>query len=265
MNIYNIGRSSVDDKKEKENKSEKIVRAEETPPIIEDSSNVILPVEIENNPIQLLYEATVRAMENIKINPKSDIHEPFYVHPSLQREDDGLQNYFETIRIDTGQFERILLNDNYEYDIAFPALFVRFVNIRYLVAQQRIGEGRATMRLRFILNNLNNEDPIVETMPFRIMQLINTSIQKAKVYEDVFDERVNLLYNDMPERTNMLQSYWVDYEVWFRDMSGWAYNDYVEKHIVLPPFTNHSDAPELNKDGHDDHKKPTYPDSSTII
>ena len=43
-------------------------------------------------------------------------------------------------------------------EIAFPAIFIRFVNVRYLVQQQRIGEGRATMRIRFILNTLNHTD-----------------------------------------------------------------------------------------------------------
>lgn len=71
------------------------------------------------------------------------------------REDENDQDspqYFKTIAIDTGQFERIMSKTNTEYETAFPACFVRFTNVHFLVAQQRIGEGRATLRIRFILN-----------------------------------------------------------------------------------------------------------------
>ena len=98
-------------------------------------------------------------------------------------------------------------------------MFVHFTNVRYLVQQQRIGEGRATMRIRFILNNLNNGDDSMECEPFRVFQRINVAIQDAKDTEPALNERCNLLYFDMPTTTNMLQAYWVDYEVWFRESS----------------------------------------------
>lgn len=52
------------------------------------------------------------------------------------------------------------------------------MNVRYLVAQQRIGEGRATMRIRFVLNDLNNSDDIVETHGFRVF---NRSMMQFKM------------------------------------------------------------------------------------
>ena len=141
---------------------------------------------------------------------------------------------FKTIAIDNGQFTRLIRSENLEYEIAFPAVFIHFVNVRYLVAQQRIGEGRATMRVRFILNTLNNSDPERECDPFIVFQRLNVAIQDAKNREPALNERCNLTYFDMPLTTNMLQAYWIDYEVWFREYSAWKYRDWVKRYLVMP-------------------------------
>lgn len=276
-NIYNLGRDKPKKQISPDEKYGKYVEEYKIPDedVVRDVLNQAKKgVERFDNPIQALYEAAERAMQNVKIFHNTKDYEPFYMHPREQKKVEDMaketdskmpyKNFFNTIQIDNGQFDRIILKDNTEGDVLFPAVFIRFVNIRYLVAQQRIGEGRATMRIRFILNNLNNKDWRVETMPFRVMQLINTSIQNASSYEEAFSERVNLTFNDIPERTNMLQAYWVDYEVWFKDYSAWVYNNYISKHLVIPPFTNHSDAPELDVDNHGDHKTPTYDDATKI-
>ena len=78
---------------------------------------------------------------------------------------------FKTIAIDTGQFERIMSKTNTEYETVFPACFIRFTNVHFLVAQQRIGEGRGTIRIRFILNKLDNQHVNWETYPFYIAEL----------------------------------------------------------------------------------------------
>ena len=169
---------------------------------------------------------------------------------------------FQTVKIDNGQFERIVrTRGNTEYAIPFPAAFIRFVNVRYLVAQQRIGEGRATMRIRFVLNDLNNSDDIVETHGFRVFQQINDAIQDAKDYEEALNERCNLTYFDMPESLDHgLQPYWIDYEIWFRTSSSFQYRKWVDRYLVMPPFTNHSDAPEHDSEAHGNHKEPKIED-----
>jgi len=68
----------------------------------------------------------------------------------------------------------------------------------------------------------------------------------------------------MPSTTNMLQAYWIDYEVWFRETSAWKYRDWVERYVVIPPFTNHADAPDKDTEGHGDHPVPTDRDVITI-
>lgn len=92
-----------------------------------------------------------------------------------------------------------------ESEVIFPAVFIHYTNVRYLVQQQRIGEGRATMRVRFILNTLNNADPERECDPFYVFQRVNQAIQDAKNREPALNERCQLLYFDMPTSTNMLQ------------------------------------------------------------
>ena len=207
---------------------------------------MIVPEVVQKNPFVEMYNAVKRAILTIKENAEDPLSEPF----------------FKTIAIDTGQFARLLRNENTESETVFPAVFIHFVNVRYLVQQQRIGEGRATMRVRFILNTLNNQDSERECDPFIVFQRINVAIQDAKNYEPALNERCNLTYFDMPLSTNMLQGYWVDYEVWFREMSAWKYRGWIEKYLVIPPFTDHRDAPQHDEDGHGKHPEPEYDEVS---
>ena len=64
--------------------------------------------------------------------------------------------FFKTIMIDTGQYERLLSKINTEGEVAFPACFIRFTNVHFLVSQQRIGEGRCMVRVRFVLNRMDH-------------------------------------------------------------------------------------------------------------
>lgn len=175
---------------------------------------------------------------------------------------------FRTIAIDNGQLNRIK-NDkhNLEYGIVFPAIFMHFVNVRYLVQQSRIGEGRATLRIRYVLNRLNNSDPDVELEGFRMFQRINIALQDAKSKYAALNERFQLEYFDQPESfDDGLQQYWIDYEVWFREDSAYKYRNYVDRYLVVPPFTNHSDQkPENNTNNHEDHNSPKYDDVSKVI
>ncbi|MFR9543312.1 MAG: hypothetical protein SNH27_14815 [Rikenellaceae bacterium] len=212
-----------------------------------EEPTVTLPETVALNPIIEIYKAVKRALKTIR----EDAENP--LSPQL----------FKTIAIDNGQFSRIIRDTNMEMEVAFPAVFIHFINVNYLVQQQRIGEGRATMRVRFILNTLNNSDEDKECLPFEVFQRVNIAIQDAKNYEPALNERCNLTYFDMPTTSNMLQAYWVDYEVWFRETSAFKYRNWVERYVVIPPFTNHSDQePESNENDHSDHSEPTYDEVS---
>lgn len=174
---------------------------------------------------------------------------------------------FRTIAIDNGQLSRIKNNkSNEEYGIVFPAIFMHFINVRYLVQQSRIGEGRATLRIRYVLNRLNNSDPEHELEGFRMFQRINVALQDAKNTYAALNERFQLEYFDQPESfDDGLQQYWIDYEVWFRETSAYKFRNYVDRYLVVPPFTNHSDQnPESNINEHEDHDTPKYEDVSEI-
>lgn len=207
---------------------------------------ISVPEEVAENPFVNMYQAVKRAILTIREQSDDPLSKPF----------------FRTVALDNGQFSRIIRDRNMEYEVAFPAVFIHFVNVRYLVQQQRIGEGRATMRVRFILNTLNNSDPARECDPFMVFQRVNVAIQDAKNREPALNERCNLTFFDMPTTTNMLQAHWVDYEVWFRESSAWRYRDWVERYLVMPPFTQHSDAPGHDNEGHGFHAFPTPEQSS---
>jgi hypothetical protein len=167
---------------------------------------------------------------------------------------------FHTIMVDNGQLRRIRGgHSNKEYGIAFPAVFVHFVNVRYLIQQSRIGEGRATMRIRYVLNRLNNSDPDYELEGYELFQRINSALQRRKGEFPALAARFQLTYFDQPESfDDSLQPFWIDYEVWFSEYSGYRYKDYVERYVVMPPFTDHSDqSKEVNLDKHGNHGTPS--------
>lgn len=226
-------------------------QAEPTKLLNTDTDNINNSEPVDNdNTMGDVFQAFKKAILSLKDD--LTIHE--------EGDDENTTPYFQTIVVDNGQFERLMSQTNTEYETAFPACFIRFTNVHFLVAQQRIGEGRATARIRFILNKLDNQHVQWETFPFQVAELVNKAIQKAKDTEEPLQERCNLMYFDMPQSTNMLQAYWLDYEIYFRITSSYKYNDWIKKKVITPPFTNHSDVP----DGKENVKEPTYKESSTI-
>lgn len=215
-------------------------------PALPPSPPITEPEAYRENAFVNVYQAVKRAIQGIREDPDNPDS------PIL----------FKTIAIDNGQFARIVRSENLEYEVAFPAVFIHFINVRYLVQQQRTSEGRATMRVRFILNTLNNSDAEHECDAFIVFQRLNVAIQDAKEHEPALQERCNLTYFDMPLTTNMLQAYWIDYEIWFRESSSWRYRNWVKRYVVMPPFTNHADAPEHDENGHGNHSAPSYEETS---
>lgn len=180
----------------------------------------------------------------------------------------GSEKLFKTIKMDNGQLARIKGKKlNEEYGIGFPAAFIHFINVRYLVSQSRIGEGRATVRIHYVLNDLNNSDDEIELKGYKIFQQINDAIQSQKGSYPALTQRFQLQYFDQPDSMDDgLQPFWIDYEVWFTEYSASRYRHYVTRYLVVPPFTNHSDQkPENNVDKHEDHKEPTYDEVSGFV
>ena len=163
---------------------------------------------------------------------------------------DQSEKLFKTVKLDKGQFERIIHDvENTENTVLFPAIFIHFVNVSYLVSQNRIGEGRGTMRVRFILNRLNDYEDEYETEIFDYAGIVNAAIQDAKESSTILREKITLEYFDMPTTSNQTQACWLDFGVKFTDESGDRYRNYVEKTIITPAFTNFSDMTDENRDG----------------
>lgn len=175
---------------------------------------------------------------------------------------------FNTVALNKGQLSRVKNNTaNEEYAFAFPAVFLHFINVRYLTQQSRVGEGRATLRVQYVLNRLNDSDTDFELEGYNLFQRINVALQDGKNEYPALNERFNLTYFDQPESfDDALQSYWIDYEVWFTEYSAYKYRNYVDRYLIVPPFTDHSDQlPENNKDNHENHNAPKHDEVSGFI
>lgn len=150
---------------------------------------------------------------------------------------------FKTVQVDDGQYERIISpQGNKEETIGFPAAFVHFINWHYLVQQARINEGRAELRIRFILNNIETHTQGREYQVYYVAERINQSIQEQKYNYECLTERCQLEYVDpMESFDKTLQPCWLTYEVWFRQTNIWYLRNRMMKNFVMPPFTNHAD------------------------
>ena len=235
---------------------------------------------VEKNPIILTEEETNSVVSSVQLSGVVTEQEAVTVNALCEvfkaikdilskmhtiEDDPSSPLLWKTIKLNNGQLNRIKNNKwNKEYALAFPAVFMHFINVRYLVSQSRIGEGRATMRIQYVLNNLNNSDDEVELDGFKMFNRINTAINSFKYGYPALLERFQLTYWDQPESfDDGVQPYWIDYEVWFKEYSSYIYKDWVERYIVVPPFTNHSDQlPESNQDNHEDHEEPTFDEAS---
>ena len=181
-------------------------------------------------------------------------------------------NIFKTVMIDDGQYERIISpQGNREETMAFPAAFIHFINWYYLVQQSRINEGRATLRIRFILNRLNTHDEGHDTDIYYVAERIHQTIQEKMQDYECLQERCQLQYIDpMESFDNSLQPCWMTYEVWFRQRNIWITRNKIYKKFVCPPFTNHADQdPEVegvNPDNHNNFDHPrTYDEATEFI
>ena len=176
---------------------------------------------------------------------------------------------FRTVQWNCGQFGRIVRKGvNKEYAIAFPAAFVHFVQTEYLVSQQRIGEGRAKLRIQFILNRLNNLDYEHELDHLYVAERIDQEITLHKGEYECLSDRCKLQYWDFPESfDDGLQPGWLTYEIWFREEYIWHKRNVVYKHLIMPPFTYHSDQkPSSNEMGHVDADHPaSYDEASRFV
>lgn len=181
---------------------------------------------------------------------------------------DETQPMFKTIKIDKGQFDRIINNvENDELPILFPAIFIHFTNVSYLTSQARIDEGRGTMRVRFVLDRVNDQDEEFETEIFDVAQVINAAIMDAKDAVDeagngILKEKIAREYFDMPQSSNQLQPCWVDYSVNFTDSTADKYRKWIERKIITPKFTNFSD---IEGDTRPDVSGEVYDNQITIV
>lgn len=222
-------------------KKQQVEETEVQVPVVDTFQTTTESEAYDGNPMADIYRAVESIIKNIPKDPKN---------PNGER-------YFKTVKWNHGQLSRIKngkLNEEYG-NIAFPAVFVHFINVRGLVQTSRIGEFRADMRIQYVLNRLNSGDDEFQTEGAEVFQLINTAINKNKDKFTSLTERCQFTYWDQPEVfSDGLQQYWITYEVWFRDYSAYRYRDYVDVYVVAPPFTNHSDQQEQsNPDNHDNH------------
>ena len=177
---------------------------------------------------------------------------------------------FKTVQYDDGQYERLSKRNtaNLEEGIALPAAFVHFINVNWLTSAQRFNDGRATLRIRFLLNRLDTHNAEHDTDVYYVAERIHQTITELKGNYECLTKRCNLTYVDpMESFDNSIQPCWMTYEIWFTTVNIWVTRKKVLRKIVFPPFANHADQdqsdPDTNIHGHTNLSHSTTYDEAT--
>lgn len=201
-----------------------------------------VPVEFEQTPLIGIFNAVRNILKDIKTDPGNEACLP----------------YFRTVRYNIGQMGRITSHKiNTEGAIGFPAAFIHFIDIQFLVGSARIGEGTGKMRIKFVLNRLNNQDEGFQTEGLAVYRMIKSAINERIGEISKYATDCRLTYFDPVENADDgVQEYWMTYEIRFMDYTDYYYKDYIDRYFVIPPFTNHSDQKEgVKPKDHGDHEE----------
>ncbi len=231
---------------DKHSKPDIPVEPVDTPPQSPEETDGIQEA-VETNAMIGAYKAVRKILESIKKDPNDP------KSPSL----------FKTIKLDNGQLSRIKNNShNLEYGIAFPAVFIHFIDVYYNVGTSMIAEGKGTMRIHYVLNRLNNSDDEVECEGLEVYKRIVAAIEAQKADFPALVSRFQLAYWDQPLTfDDALQPYWIDYQIWFQDYTAYAFKNYKDVYVTVPPFTQPSDQNEIaNPDNMPNHESPKFED-----
>lgn len=157
---------------------------------------------------------------------------------------------FKTVQYDNGQYERIIRKTgNTEETLSFPAAFVHFIDVNWITSAQRFNDGRATLRIRFMLNLLDTHNKEHEIDVYYVAERIHQTITELKGNYECLSKRCNLTYVDPLESfDNSLQPCWMTYEIWFTTVNIWVTRKKVLRKVVMPPFTNHADQDQSDPD-----------------
>jgi hypothetical protein len=202
---------------------------------------------VETNAMIETYKAVRKILESIKEDPNDPDSPPL----------------FKTIKLDNGQLTRIKHDEyNKEYGIVFPAVFIHFIDIYYNVGTSSIADGKGTMRIHYVLNRLNNSDDEVECEGLAVYKRIVAAIEAQKSSFPALVYRFQLQYWDQPlSFDDALQPYWIDYQIWFQDFTSYAYKNYKDVYVTVPPFTQPSDQNEIaNPDHSPNFAEPKFED-----
>jgi hypothetical protein len=216
-------------------------------PVVPDHESDEVQEVVETNAMVEAYKAVRKILESIPKDSKDPNSPPL----------------FKTIKLDNGQLNRIKYNgNNQEYGIVFPAVFIHFINIYYNVGTSNIADGKGTMRIHYVLNRLNNSDDEVECEGLEVYKRIVAAIESKKSDFPALVYRFQLEYWDQPLTfDDALQPYWIDYQIWFQDFTSYAYKDYKDVYVTVPPFTQPSDQNEIaNPDHIPNHEYPKFED-----
>lgn len=218
-------------------------------PIGESDKVKVISIEeaVRVNPMIGTHDALKEIISSIKENPNDPNSEP----------------YFKTIKVNNGQLARIKGSKlNEEYGIVFPAVFIHFINVHSVAETSRVFEQKATVRIHYILNNLNNSDGNVEYEGYRLYNDIVNAIENNKHKFPALVKTFKLMYWDQPLTfDDGLQPYWIEYDIAFNDYSSYIYKNYIETYLTQPPFTQPSDQNSIaNSENLPDWTEPKFED-----
>lgn len=131
---------------------------------------------------------------------------------------------FNTVDLDKGQMDRLLGGENSEGLVFFPAVFIRFNNIRYEPYMEGVKRGSAEMSCRIVLS-----DPlgVTDDAIFDYREWLDRTLMDARQTEE-FMAIMGHVYEDMPPSYDNTIEWMAVYDVAFLDTGSWRYRNFLD-------------------------------------
>lgn len=237
--------------------------------VISNNTESVVGAENRNNKVEA---QPVAKPEQVEANGPMDVLKSIMEILEQVTWEYGVPNspkIFKTVQYDTGQYEHIIRKSgNIEETMLFPAAFVHFIDVNWITSAQRFNDGRATLRIRFMLNRLDVHNKEHEMDVYYVAERIHQTITELRGNYECLTKKCDLTYVDPLESfENGLQPCWLTYDIWFTTVNIWVTRNKVMRKVVFPPFTNHSDQnqsdPDTNIHDHTNFSHPTTYDDAT--
>lgn len=153
--------------------------------------------------------------------------------------------FFKTVAVESGQMTKIRGAENTEKVTPFPAIFIKFENIRHDPKQRGLTIGDAVVRVKIVMHELEHKEEAI----FDVVNTVNAAIMLGRTTQEAI-VTIEKYLDEQPEFYDNILEWNAYYNLTFHDTSGDLYQNFEnandpsinpEAPVLYPGFVNEAD------------------------